>query len=63
MIESIAMEINFSLATGIPTESPALKIAPEINTEGYFIILLDVESATKINNSLRKISGGQAMTQ
>lgn len=60
--ESVAMEINFGLATGA-AEAAAEKIAPEIATQGYFIILLDIESAAKVMSSLKGISGGEKMTE
>jgi len=60
LAESIAMEINFSMSSG---EGKAVEIAPELKTSGYFILLLDVVSASKVMNSLKGISGGQTMTQ
>lgn len=58
--EAIAMEINFGMGTGAPA---AEKIVPEIKTNAYFILLLDIESAAKVLKSLKKISGGEEMTK
>ena len=57
--EAIAMEINFGMSTSENAE--AAKIVPEIQTKGYFILLLDIGSAEKVMASLKGISGGEAM--
>lgn len=59
--EAIAMEINFGMST--PETSEASKIVPELQTKGYFILLLDISSAKKVMTSLKGISGGERMIQ
>jgi chemotaxis protein CheY-P-specific phosphatase CheC len=59
--ESIAMEINYEMGTGRP--GAAEEIVPEINTSGYFILLLDLPSGIKVTSSLKDISGGKEMQE
>jgi chemotaxis protein CheC len=58
-IESIAIEVNFGMET--PQGTAAIKVVPDIETKGYFILLLDLESAEKVMHSLKGISGGMRM--
>jgi chemotaxis protein CheC len=60
-VEAIAMEINFDMLT--PASKEAVKIEPSIATKGYFIMLLNLESAKKVMGSLKDISGCQQMTK
>lgn len=50
--EAVAFEIDFEMGT---SAAAAEKI------KSYFVLLLDVESAAKVLESLKKISGGQEM--
>jgi chemotaxis protein CheC len=50
--EAVAFEIDFEMGS-VVTATDKIK--------AYFILLLDVDSATKVILSLKKISGGQAM--
>jgi chemotaxis protein CheC len=52
--EAVAFEIDFEMSTD-SAATDAVK--------AYFILLLDVVSATDVLESLKKISGGQAMKQ
>jgi chemotaxis protein CheC len=52
--EAVAFEIDFEMGT-------AAAAAEKI--KAYFVLLLDAESATKVLESLKDISGGQAMTE
>jgi chemotaxis protein CheC len=51
--EAVAFEIDFEMSTAA---------AAADKVKAYFVLLLDVESAAKVLESLRKISGGQEMT-
>jgi len=59
-IEAIAMSINFNMAT--PELAEADKIVENMQVKGYFILLLDNQSAAKVLGSLKNISGGKSMT-
>lgn len=52
--EAVAFEIDFEMGTAAASTE---KIS------AYFVLLLDVESANKVLQSLKKISGGQKMTE
>jgi chemotaxis protein CheC len=51
--KAVAFEIDFEMGTAA--------VAPAQRIKAYFVLLLDVESAAKVLESLKKISGGQAM--
>lgn len=53
--EAVAFEIDFEMGTSAAAAAAAEKI------KSYFVLLLDVESAAKVLESLKKISGGQEM--
>jgi chemotaxis protein CheC len=59
LTEAIVMEINFGMES---TGTEAVKVVPNIKTEGYFVLLLNAESAKKVMSSLKGISGGKKMT-
>ena len=52
--QAVAFEIDFEMGTAAAAEN---KIS------AYFILLLNMESASKVLESLKKISGGQPMTK
>jgi chemotaxis protein CheC len=52
--EAVAFEIDFAMSTAAAATN---------KIKAYFILLLDVESASKMFESLKGISGGQAMTE
>jgi chemotaxis protein CheC len=52
--EAVAFEVDFEMGTDA-------KSADKI--KAYFVLLLDVESASNVLESLKKISGGQQMTE
>lgn len=52
--ESVAFEIDFGMNTDVQGEE---------KVKAYFILLLDTASAEKVLISLKKISGGQQMTE
>jgi chemotaxis protein CheC len=54
--DAVAFEIDFEMGT-------AAAAAAADKIKAYFVLLLDKESATKVLESLRKISGGQEMTE
>jgi chemotaxis protein CheC len=53
--EAVAFEIDFEMGTNTGKEIERIR--------AYFVVLLDVESATKVLGSLKEISGGQAMRE
>jgi chemotaxis protein CheC len=55
--EAVAFEIDFEMGTAAAAAAAADRI------KAYFVLLLDVESAAKVLESLKKISGGQEMTK
>lgn len=52
--EAVAFEIDFEMGTAA---------AATDKISAYFVLLLDMESANKVLESLKKISGGQEMTK
>jgi chemotaxis protein CheC len=54
--EAVAFEIDFEIGT-----TAAVAAAERI--KAYFVLLLDINSAAKVIASIKKISGGQKMTE